>query len=170
MLLKEQLKLLEGENVKLGSGTSFIYCGVFGNNIEKIVEKLSVEEHKRLQNLKSRHTKYLLNFDRIWNARIKMKIKSFKKEKETNKKIKTTVEEYEEELIIRREKEKIKVEKNLEEVTNQLKVFTPFLEREVIDVYESIIDPEVKIVIFEGQEVGDYWDEEEYKTGIKEVD
>lgn len=35
-------------------------------------------------------------------------------------------------------------------------------DREVVEQYKSIVDPNVDIIIFEGDEEGAYWDEEEY--------
>lgn len=47
-------------------------------------------------------------------------------------------------------------------LTKKIEEWVPFLDREVVEQYKSIVDRNVDIIIFEGDEEGAYWDEEEY--------
>lgn len=46
--------------------------------------------------------------------------------------------------------------------TQVINEFIPFLEREVIEVYDSLIHENEKIIRVTGEEICDYWDKEEY--------
>lgn len=50
----------------------------------------------------------------------------------------------------------------VEATEEYIKTFTPILEREVKEIYSSILNPKVKIIIVDGGEIGKYWDESEY--------
>jgi hypothetical protein len=50
MKLKEQLELLRGKQVKLGSRMSFIYCEICDDNIEKILLEMNLIMKKVLLN------------------------------------------------------------------------------------------------------------------------
>lgn len=53
---------------------------------------------------------------------------------------------------------------SIERFENNL-ILPPFRERQVVDIYKSIVNPAVTIVIIEGTEKGHYWDIEEAKKG-----
>ena len=43
-----------------------------------------------------------------------------------------------------------------------LETWKGFADRNVKDIYESNVDDDVTIILFEGYEQGEYWDREEY--------
>lgn len=207
MKLKEQLELLRGKQVKLGSRMSFIYCEICDDNIEKILLEMEKKEYNRIVKIKESTKKSLNNFEKHWKIKKEKRIELLKKqqekkleieikkeikntkiilknkgiiitkkhkekiENEVTKKWKKTFDEQLKELI---EKTKNDKEENWEVLnkryinySNYVKEFEPFLEREVLEVYNSIVDEETIIVRFTGNECGKYWDREEYILDTK---
>ena len=211
MKLKEQLKLLKGYQIKVGSATNFFYCEICDNDIFDIIQKLSDEEYARIVGIND-EAKYLLdNFKEIWKEKLETKIKylhnshneEIKKEvnkrikevrlklKEENKKLskeekaslkeeltpiveKEFVEIYNakleklmEKIRLRKIASKEEALKTIEVYTEKIKNFIPYLEREVLDVYDSIVQENTKIINITGDENSNYWDREEYNLDLK---
>lgn len=57
-------------------------------------------------------------------------------------------------------KKKRQIKANIEEYVEN---FNPILGREVNEIYSSILSPKVKIIIVNGGEIGNCWDESEYR-------
>lgn len=55
---------------------------------------------------------------------------------------------------------KRQIKANIEEYVEN---FKPILEREVKEIYSSILEPKVKIISVDGGEIGNCWDESEYR-------
>jgi len=58
--------------------------------------------------------------------------------------------------------ELVRAEANMNSAIDSLMQYQSFRDREVVDVYASISQPDTDIIIVDGDEAGDYWDEEEY--------
>lgn len=56
----------------------------------------------------------------------------------------------------------------MKNINKNLENWKPFLEREVVDLYDSIVNENEKIVIFDGNIKGVFWDKEEYLNGVNE--
>lgn len=124
--------------------------------------KLDLECKKEIKNAKM----ILKEKGILLNKKHEEKIK-----RETLKKWEKTFEKQLKELI---EKTNIEKKESLEFLNNRydnyskyVKEFKPFLEREVLEVYNSIVDEETIIVRFTGNECGKYWDREEYILDMK---
>jgi hypothetical protein len=90
------------------------------------------------------------------------------------KKVKTSCEENEEldfdteltKMMEKLAKDKAEDKENTIKKINTFKrrinEFTPFLTRKVKDVYESIYEEGTKIVVFEGEETGAFWNKSEF--------
>ncbi len=70
MILREQLKELRGKYIKVGSRMAFWYCQICDDNIEKVLDKLSKKEHKRITTKLEQTTTELNNFEEIWKKRV----------------------------------------------------------------------------------------------------
>ena len=49
MKLKEALAERKGQMAKIGSGNSFVYCGVITDDLCELLEKMSNDEYKRMK-------------------------------------------------------------------------------------------------------------------------
>lgn len=188
MILLEALKQYQGHQVKLGADTSFIYCQICDENIFDLIKQMSDERFAFIHNKKDEYIYLYDNFENIWENRFKQRIEALQnnqKKRATEhiklkhrkvKNIDTLVDKYmklnkekfdieikelELKLTLAKQDEYTKVRKNLKRYKHYCKIWKPYLEREVIEVYDSIIY-DCKIIRFEGVEVGQYWDKDEY--------
>lgn len=191
MLLKEALQLYQGHQIKVGADTSFIYCQICDENIYETINKLSddrfVYNHVKLDEFKYLYD----NFENIWKKRIKQRIELFKKrqqdkildeidemkpKKKSKKKIESLIielnrkykkefelelDEFKVKLNLAKQKDWQRIKNGLNNFTNQVENWKPFLEREVLEIYDAQLYT-CKIVKFEGPEIGAYWDKDEY--------
>lgn len=165
MTLKEQLDLIKGKDVKIGFRVSFIYCEINDDNIENVLNELSENEFKKNKNELKKAKNYLNNFDMFWKNKICNAKKKFIKDNPyaDRKQIKTFLNKLE-------ENKKIDLQKSQDRVLNLssiIKNWIPFINREVLEVYNSIVDKETIIIHCEGQEFGAFWDKEEYQKVLK---
>lgn len=170
MKLKELLSEMHGETVKLGSASSFVFCGKVDENTEGVLVSLSRLE---LSNLKERYERYVhhdKNFDKVWDMKLKRALETLEKN------AKTTFNEKElkrKELLAihnkKKESDRRTTDIQLESLPRRIETFTDFTEREVLDRYPSEFGGYV--IIFEGEENGSYWTVEEYEeaNGGKEI-
>lgn len=165
MILKELLNDMNGETVKLGSASNFVFCGKVDENTEGTLIKLSAEE---LDSLKDRLTWTKArdkNFDHIWDMTLKRRLKLLEESAEKHSYSINEKEQKERELIAEhnkaRDKDRRLTDKRLVSLPERIKNFTNFTERKVLDRYASEFGG--SIIIFEGEENGQYWTVEEYE-------
>lgn len=165
MKLKEVLNNMNGETVKLGSASNFVFCGKVDENTEGTLIKLSAEELDSLKNrlkLTKRHDK---NFDQIWDMKLKGQLELLEKNAEKHSYSISEKEQKKRELIAKhnkaRDKDRKLTDKRLASLPERIKNFTNFTERKVLDRYASEFGG--SIIIFEGEEYGQYWTVEEYE-------
>ena len=161
MKLKEFLENIDG-NVKLGSGVNFIYCG----EIKDLTDLFKQEEEKSLTRIIDsieRYTNHVTN-----NAEL---IETLKSDIESIKRVSSDIlDDVKKEDIIKAKLKAIKkaerdgrdYQRKLSSLKEEQADFCPIYDREVLETYASILEPNTTIVIFKGREVGKYWTIKEY--------
>lgn len=166
--MKLREALLEKKRVKVGSGTAFVYCGPVDL---KRIEKHSADELAILKNKLKEATDFVNNYPQwkdpfIMNTVIKLLRRQLNAIKHGNDvPIKTAMQVLNEAGKTAEEEAAKRLERNVRQIdalTEKITKWVGFLDREVLECYKSIVDPDVDIIIFDGTEEGDYWDEEEY--------
>ncbi len=164
MTVKEVLATLSG-NVKIGSGVNFIYCG----EIIDLTDLFKQEEEKSIVRINSgieAYTNYATNNTDL--------IETLKSDIESIKRVSSDIlDDIKKEEIIKGKLSAIKkaekdgrgYRRNLAELREEQANFCPIYDREVLETYASILEPNTTIVIFKGREMGKYWTIEEYKKG-----
>lgn len=163
--MKLREALLEKKRVKVGSGTSFVYCGPADASR---IEKHSDDELARLKAEQATAELFIEKYPQWKDVFIKNRSASIwrrqalaVKRGEDNIMFKTK-----EEIIDEAKNEAAnRLERNARRsavLTKKIDGWIPFLDREVVEEYKSIVDRDVDIIIFMGDEEGAYWDEEEY--------
>lgn len=144
--------------IKLGAcdGGAFVYCGDIDN--------MSIEELDK---------KILYSFNRTkMNAKIRINALNEKPYEDWLKtqQINGTPEsmcDYESYLSDRTRRIE-SAKRTLKDYTQRLKTWRSVGDREIIDVYDSILEPNTKVVIYDGRERGTAWTTEEYERGFNE--
>lgn len=150
----------KGQVIKLGSasGSSFTYCGeVKRPEIYETISNISSYNRKKLLAQRDKAIYNLEHIDEIFEKReTKLRIRY--------KKNKTTLEVKLDKLSKEKERKLIYLPKKIERLEKQIKEWKPFLERKVVDEYDSISPDEngVRIIIIKGYEAGKYWTVKEY--------
>lgn len=172
MKLKDLLKKYKNKQVKLGSKTAFVYCEIVNGDIIDNLLFLSDKELEKLHELRAKYIKHMETFELYWSIRIQNKIDNFIQEmKEVclNKNKKFRLSDYKKPIeLLSKKLEDAKeddfktTQRNLNQYTKRIKEFTPFAEREVLEVYDSIYDKDTIIIKFEGEDEGDFWFRKEF--------
>ena len=166
MTLKEAIYKHDGEVLRIGAKNNFIYVARSSSRTYGVIEKLSEKERKRLVRELKKTKNHANNFDKDWEKIARNRLKSIV----TNDKYEKIIAKIskEREKIEREKKRDLKAtEHRLHTLTTRLYNFTPFLEREVKEMYKSDVNDDI-IIIFEGEEQGDYWTQEEYRKAKNE--
>ena len=160
MTLDEMLKSIH-KNVRIGTDKGqggFIYCGKaekcdlveldrycidkFCESVQNCKDDMKLLEDK----LKDPHKAYS-SYKRFASGH-----------KTDDRKIMTYKQWYAEQVSLLNGRQK-SLKKRYDKVID----YQPMRKRFVVDVYASITDPNVDIIIIDGEEVGEWWDEEEYE-------
>lgn len=166
MKVKEYIAMCD--RVKLGAGTEFLYCGVADP------ERIDNESRYIFRATKRKCDKskaWLEKYD-DWSEdaveRMMARFRSARRKAERDGTISEKPELMVTDIVKRGEFER-KCEARKKIVTNSYKTnkkriddWVPFLEREIVETYPSLVDDRVMIVIMEGDTPGEFWDEEEY--------
>lgn len=148
MIFRDLIPILreKGYNIKVGSHTSFIYCGKIGKNFEEVITGVS---DKLFDNLLKRHRKARL--EKAQQIRLADTEYLGKKRKR--------------QMALKRA-ETLKT--RIANLKKQIDSFTPLLERKVLDVYDGVSfdEPRTKIVKLTGNEIGKFWTIKEYNDFI----
>lgn len=167
MKLNEAILLETGKKVKIGSGSGFVFIDTITNDTPKIIKDISDDYYKRQKKYYKDLKTFYSNIDARWSERRrKAEDEWFKKaaRHEAQKPLHKLVEDLEKE----KEAERTKTEKALRETRLRIENYVDFGERNVKEVYDSIYAD--KIIIFEGNETGDFWLESEYREGKRDGD
>lgn len=157
-------------NVKINSGTNFLYCDKCDNNIFKTLEKMSIDIYNDLERKIVILRRYIKYFDKIWEKIITRRIAYFQK---VNKPSVEELEEYQKSILEEKAIDFRRKKHNLADKIKNKNTYVPLLDREVTEVIDSIDIVEIKkwgdikIIYTIGSDVGNYWTVSEYKKGIK---
>ena len=162
MTVREILKEYKGKEIKLGAN-SFVFCEVVSDDIENIINEISNNYYQNMLKNKIWLEEYLepTNFDRRWANNYKMVCKQYK-DIRTKKEIK-------EHWLKKKNHAFVYYSKRLKGLNKRIEKFTPFLERKVIEVYQSILDKNVTIIRFSGVDQGAFWSKEEYDKFLEKT-
>ena len=162
MIVAEAIDYFRGKEIKIGSGVGFVYCGTCYDFMPRIMDYLSKRE---LNDLKEKHKKAVMMLDTLddrYNLKIERCVESFTGEGKSQSKIDKKIKDIEKQK--KREKTQLTLSKR--NYLNKISNFSYFNLREVTEIYKSI-DRNVNIIIFEGKEIGQYWDAEEFNRDEK---
>lgn len=146
MKLKEALESLKGENVKVGANSSFIFCAKVDDNTIDTIDKMAQLEKVRLKGYLASLHKANDTFVSRWQSRQYANFKTYIREQANDRK---------------------RIDDGLREIPKKIKNFKMYSEREVNEMYPSFEGG--TIIIFEGDESGQYWTYDEYKSGRGKV-
>lgn len=186
MNLKEALQLYQGHQIKVGAEMSFFYCEICDENIFDIIENLSNERFAFIHVKKDEFIYLYDNFEKEWKNKFKRRLNAFEQRRrnkivDENKKVpvgklakiinrelnskeyKQELQEYIEKMEKQRADEWKFVVRSKERYTNYCETWIPFLEREVVEIYDAELY-ECKIIRIVGPELGKYWDRGEYNA------
>lgn len=161
MTLRETIKVNKGKNIRVGAATAFIYINKCTRSTPNTLERLSVKEYERLMDLIDANIAHILDFNNIWDKITRERLKKIILHKKIDK-IQAYIDEELKETERNKKKDYEQAKRNIKEYTERLKNFIPYLDREVIKMYQSDINDDV-IIIIQGVEAGESWDEQEYK-------
>lgn len=165
MKLKEALAERKGQMAKIGSGNSFVYCGVITDDLCELLEKMSDDEYKRISDRLRKFEIHKNRFDHIWSNKLETMTDEFYKNVHAKHLPIDMVEQKHKKLMEKYEKEKAVdrrlTESNISHLTKIIAEWSSFTERKVKEIYPSLEQGE--IIIFKGYESGRYWTYEEYE-------
>lgn len=166
MDLRETLKNHKGEKVKVGSASSFVFCGTVDDAAyDAIMQASKTELEKKLNALERSARRRDANFDHVWGTKLNDGLQRIRAEarvqKLTTLQTEQRMTEYIEKVAKLKARDRERVDKQLSNIPERIKNWTPFLDRRVREKYESIEGG--TIIIIEGQEIGDFWTYEEYE-------
>lgn len=169
MILREQLDALrkqDVQNIKIGSGSAFFYCGkISAPGIGLVSAKAKRNAETELGN----RTRFMIDYPNRRKELIRAKM---------TENINRWLENYEglapdpgvlrmwwDDAEAHFQKLKRQYGYQIENLRERLKTWKDFAEREVLEIYPSISEPGTIIIIIEGEEVGRAWTTEEFKGG-----
>ena len=165
MKLREALKNHMGEKVKVGSASSFVFCGDVDENIFDTMEQLSqYEVKKRLKSYSLQTRKSHKTFMNKWADKMNRGLRRIKRTAAIEE---WCLERYEKEIAtFMNECEAEKEREREDRVSNQaaeqfMKAWDGFLDRRVKEEYESIDVGTIIIIV--GNESGEYWTYDEFE-------
>lgn len=134
------------------------------NSQQKSVEKMATQEIKRIrEELKEQKSDKKLGRQEAKELKEKL-IEKYTKE---NKKLfKVQIEKLIEKMLFSKARNYEETLQTIEEYVPRVRDWTPYLEREVIEVYDSIVDENCKIIRITGLEKSKYWDRDEYNRDV----
>lgn len=133
---------------------------------QKSVKKMATQEIKRIrEELKEQKSDKKLGRQEAKELKEKL-IEKYTKE---NKKLfKVQIEELIEKMLSNKARNYEETLQTIEEYVPRVRDWAPYLEREVIEVYDSIVDENCKIIRITGLEKSKYWDRDEYNRDVNE--
>lgn len=173
MTVEKALSENFGRQIKLGFGSSFVYCDTVSkqsfDDIEEISQQYLTQFRNNLKTAKSR-LKYIIEKGEKSFVKENME-REQKKIDEDRRYLKTLKEPHDEEWWSVEYYRKIgSIAKLIAETKRSIDNFVPFLEAKVFESYESV-DEDALIVISKANNrvVGAFWTCDEYRNGIKEI-
>lgn len=173
MTVEKALSENFGRQVKLGFGSSFVYCDTVSkqsfDEIAEISQQYLTQFRNNLKSAKSR-LKYIIEKgeESFVKENMEKELKKYEEDKENGHKPK---EPHDEEYWSVEYYRKIgSIAKLIAETKKSIDMFIPFLEANVKETYESI-DEDALIIISNANSrvVGAFWTCDEYRNGIKDV-
>lgn len=165
MTLREALEVAKGKEIRLGSGSSFIFIGKVENDTIEEIDGMSDEEKERLRQAREKNKHHRDTFDNFWVNTSKKRLNAVVNDSKLDKVLEN----------IQKELDKIKTDKqrdwdltldNIETYSMKIAQWVPYLDREIRDAYNSVENDDL-IILFEGDEGGKYWFKSEYEADKK---
>ena len=165
MTLREALEVAEGKEIRLGSGSSFVFIGKVGESTIEEIDGLSDEEKERLRKTREEAKHHRESFENYWINTAKKRLNSVV----NGSKLENVVENIQKELdqiAIDKQRDWDLTLDKIETYTMKVAQWVPYLDREIIDAYNSAENDDL-IILFEGDENGKYWFKSEYEADKK---
>lgn len=165
MTLREALEVAKGKEIRLGSGSSFVFIGKVDESTVEEIDGLSDEEKERLRKTREEAKHHRESFENYWINTAKKRLNSII----NGSKLENVVENIQKELdqiAIDKQRDWDLTLDKIETYTMKVAQWVPYLDREIIDAYNSAENDDL-IILFEGDENGKYWFKSEYEADKK---
>ena len=169
MILREQLDALKKkgvQNIKIGSGSAFFYCGkISAPGIGLVSAKAKRNAETELGNRERFMLDYPNRRKELIRARMAENINRWLDNYEGLAPDPGVLRMWWDDAEANVQKLKRQYGYQIKNLRERLKTWKDFAEREVLEIYPSISEPRTIIIIIEGEEVGRTWTTEEFKVG-----
>lgn len=168
MKLKDYIIDHEGQVVKIGMQSCFVWIGRLSKQTEKDLAKLSKKE---IDDIQAKIKLYQKNLIGTYTSPLRLPVNKDFETKATR--VSRLMDEHDEDYfkgeIVRMAIEAVQGRvanadtyyKNLIAKQHQLDNWKDFIDREILEIYESFEEDIEAIIICEGEEIGEYWDQDE---------
>lgn len=170
--LGEIIKDYEGKKVKIGSLSGFFFCGRVTESFSSKLNELNSEIYAALGERIATYKKYLgyneklLSEYRMTLNNKKRQLKKWEGNKDHEEILSDRIARLEENIAAK-EKYSRTIKGAISACTEKLGAFSPLTDREVREVYPSMLHKDVTIILVEGEEVGKYWDIDECESEVE---
>lgn len=170
--LEKELKRHQGTFIKVGCGSSFFFCGLCEELMGDRLDKISISYLKKITKYHTRLALSISNHHTFWESKRERMRRVLREKGHTEKYINSEIEK-----SYDRERDDLAVKKGyFERLGNSIQNFVPFKTRRVVAVYPAIDFNtatdffDSTVILFEGNEKGQYWSRDEYINGIAKED
>lgn len=165
MTLREALEVAKGKEIRLGSGSSFIFIGKVENDTIEEIDGLSDEEKERLRKMREEGKHHRDSFENYWQNTAKKRLNTVVNGSKLDHVVENIQEELDQIAIDKQRDWDLTLDK-IETYTMKVAQWVPYLDREIMDAYNSFENDDL-IILFEGDENGKYWFKSEYEADKK---
>ena len=172
MILRDILPDFEGYDIKVGFGSSFVYCDTY---TDKTVPEIEFQSESELERMKTRlstlesqmHLVQKNGFDKYAQKKYIAECARVDNYNFDPKNVDRAKKKYPDESLFY-EKLRVKygnLKSNIRSLRRRIKEFVPFMDREIEEIYDSCCEPQTKILVGKknGYVDGDFWDSQEYR-------
>lgn len=166
--LKECLEKYHDRNVKIGSATGYMYCGIA--DIETVLHVSELERNKVLDRVHDCIDK-IIRLDEMCEREIGSRVGAVVREMrhlpyEEDNKVGIAARKAAISAVHSQFEARHNDVEKLRDNMAKLSPWVALLDREVIEVWDSFDEPGTKNIKIEGDENGKYWTTHEYESGI----
>lgn len=176
MTLKECLEKYHGRNVKVGSATGYMYCGIA--DIDMVLEASELERNNLLRKCHE-CTDRIIRMDELMRREIGNRVSAVVRDmlrdmrsipSEDDKKVWYAARKAVAHAVFDQQEARHNDIDKLGEYMKKLSPWVGLLDREVIEIWDSFDEPGTKNIKIEGDENGRYWTTKEYQSGYVQED
>lgn len=164
--LGEIIKNYEGQRVKLGSLSGFFYCGEITTNFNDKLSEIDVEFYTALEERIEGYKKIIAGTEKtLCKYRLNLRSKKRKLKAWDGSESGKTILEDRIENLEKNISSKVEFIDSIKSAMTTCKEkmdnLIPLTERNVREIYKSLLYEDVTIILIDGEEIGKYWDIDE---------